>query len=74
LHKVLSAFQRLLQPAKSTSGNEKKKSEKNRGVFTTYGYLHTKFESIGLTTVVLKGLKPGEAWKPERTLCKNVFA
>ncbi len=34
LHKVLSAFQRLLQPAKKTSGNEKQKSTKKLEVFS----------------------------------------
>jgi hypothetical protein len=57
LHKVLSAFQRLLERAKSTSENKNKNLKKIRGVLTTSTYAHTKFENIWLKTVVLRGLQ-----------------
>jgi hypothetical protein len=57
LHKVLSAFQRLLERVKSTSENENKNLKNIRGVLTTSFNVHTKFERIWLKTVVLRGLQ-----------------
>jgi hypothetical protein len=57
LHKVFSAFQKLLERAKSTLKNKKKIWKKIRGVLTTSTYVHTKFESIWFKTVLLRGLQ-----------------
>jgi hypothetical protein len=62
LHKVLSAFQRLLERVKSTLENKIKNLKKIGGVLTTFSYEHTKFERIWLKTVVLRGLQKQRFW------------
>jgi hypothetical protein len=53
LHKVLSAFQRLLERVKSTSENEKKNLKKIRVVLTTFANVDTKVEEVEASLVPL---------------------